>query len=353
MNHLLAKPITGGNTIVMDLWLDRAAAPMHSLHFSFGIGAMIAPQIANPFLSPDAKQQDDSLSTPSTFTSQSWTMTTEPGGESRIEICYAIIAAIVFVYGFVVLAVYLRGRPNGFQMREPSGRWKEMLHPALCGHGHAFYAVELLVILGFYFIHTIGGERAISKFLFSFAVETEVQFSKSDASSLQTAFWGSFTAGRLFGVPIARCVPVWAFILGDAVGAAVVAVVFSIYANRSRVALWVTSCFLGTFIAVAFPNGMAWANIYLAMNNISVMILIIGGACGGFVYQYLTGYLFDMDPKNLGYVMVGYGGAMILTFIIMEILAVLHGNKILREKAEKEAIEVDVSSEKNLDSTYL
>ena len=337
----------------MDLWLDRAAAPMHSLHFSFGVGAMIAPQIANPFLSPDAKDQDDSLTTEVPSTS-SWNSTIEPDGQSRIEICYSIVAIIVFIYGFVVLGVYLRGRPTGFHMRTPSGKWKEMLHPSLCGHGHAFYAVELLLVLAFYFIHTIGGERAISKFLFSFAVDTEVHFSKNDASSLQTAFWGSFTAGRLLGIPIARCTPIWVFILCDAIGATIAAIIFSIYSYRNRVALWATSCFLGMFIAVAFPNGMAWANIYLAMNNISVMILIIGGACGGFMYQYLTGYLFDIDPKNLGYVMIGYGGAMILTFVVMEILAVLHGKNILKEKAEKEAIQaIDISTEIFPESTYL
>lgn len=313
---------------MLDLWLDRAAGPMHSLHFAFGVGAMIAPQIANPFLSPDAKSQDDSLTTAAPTTS-SWNVTTEPKGESRIDICYGIIAAIVFVYAFVVLTFYLKGAPRGFILREPTEKLKEMIRPSLCGYGHSWYAVELLIMLFLYFIHTVGGEKAIGKFLFSFAVETEVQFTKDEASSLQTAFWGSFTAGRLLGIPIGRFLPVWIFILVDVLGATAAAITLSLYGYKNRVALWVTSCFMGLFISVAFANGMAWSNVYLAMNNISVMILIIGGACGGFIYQYLSGYLFDINPKNLGYIMVGYSGAMVITFVIMQVLAKVHSKKIL------------------------
>ena len=274
-----------------------------------------------------------------------WNSTSSPIEESRIEICYTIIAIIVFVYGFVVLGMYLRGPPKGFHMRQPSGKWKEMLHPSLCGHGYAFFAVELLVLLFMYFIHTVGGERAMSKFLFSFAVDTEVQFTKDDASSLQTAFWGSFTAGRLLGIPIARFLPVWAFILCDVIGVTAVSIAFCIYGYSSSLALWITSCFLGLFISVAFPNGMAWSNVYLSMNNISVMILSLGGACGGFIYQYLTGYLYNKDPRNLGYVMVGYGGAMVLTYAVMQILATVHGRKILSDKNNLELEEKTVKDE--------
>ena len=32
--------------MVMHLWGDDAASPMNSLHFGFGLGALLAPQIA-------------------------------------------------------------------------------------------------------------------------------------------------------------------------------------------------------------------------------------------------------------------------------------------------------------------
>jgi FHS family Na+ dependent glucose MFS transporter 1 len=246
--------------------------------------------------------------------------------------------------------MYLRGPPKNFHMRQPSGKWKKMLHPSICGHGYTFFAVELLIMLFLYFINTVGGERAMSKFLFSYAIDTEVQFTKDDASSLQTAFWGSFTAGRLLGIPIARFLPIWIFILCDVVGVAAVAVAFSIYGYKNRQALWITSSFMGLLIAVAFPNGMAWSNIYLTMNNISVMILIVGGACGGFIYQYLTGYLYNLEPKNLGYVMVGYGIAMVLTFAVMQILATVHGRTILKNDNNKDNVD-DIIVEKS--ETYL
>ena len=39
--------------MVMHLWKSGATFHMHSLHFGFGFGALLAPQVARPFLGPD------------------------------------------------------------------------------------------------------------------------------------------------------------------------------------------------------------------------------------------------------------------------------------------------------------
>jgi FHS family Na+ dependent glucose MFS transporter 1 len=42
---------SGGNALCMDSWIGFDSGPfMHTIHFSFGIGAFIAPIIAEPFL---------------------------------------------------------------------------------------------------------------------------------------------------------------------------------------------------------------------------------------------------------------------------------------------------------------
>ena len=51
--HILLLLVSGGNTMVMHLWGVKATSHMHSLHFGFGFGALLAPQIAKPFLGED------------------------------------------------------------------------------------------------------------------------------------------------------------------------------------------------------------------------------------------------------------------------------------------------------------
>ena len=42
---------TGGNVLLLNIWEGRDSGPyMHALHFTFGIGAFLAPLISRPFL---------------------------------------------------------------------------------------------------------------------------------------------------------------------------------------------------------------------------------------------------------------------------------------------------------------
>ena len=43
--------------MVMHLWGVKATANIHALHFGFGFGALLAPQIAEPFLGPDTSNE--------------------------------------------------------------------------------------------------------------------------------------------------------------------------------------------------------------------------------------------------------------------------------------------------------
>ena len=42
---------TGGNSLLLGIWAGRDSGPyMHALHFTFGLGAFLAPLLARPFL---------------------------------------------------------------------------------------------------------------------------------------------------------------------------------------------------------------------------------------------------------------------------------------------------------------
>ena len=55
---------TGGNVLLLNIWEGRDSGPyMHALHFTFGIGAFLAPLISRPFLVnvEEAEHLNDSL----------------------------------------------------------------------------------------------------------------------------------------------------------------------------------------------------------------------------------------------------------------------------------------------------
>ena len=313
---------------------------MHSLHFGFGLGALISPQVAQPFLSPDSDFDDeDHVTTP--YPSSTFSNTTVVPGVSRIEIPYCMMAILITAFAVVVFALYLKGPPKGFPVRTPTKNFKKMINPASCGKGNSTYGLALLVVLFFYYIQTVGGERAMSKYLFSYAVDGELRFTKREASNLQTAFWASFTAGRLSGVPISKFVSAKYMILGTSILSTVVAVVMATVAYNNVLGLWITSCLIGALVAVVFPNGMAWANTYLDVNSVGVMVAFVGGSCGDFAYNYATGFLFEKDPRNLMYVMVFYGAFTLVVFGVMQSLAHFLGKKYFGEDDAEEEEDVE------------
>ena len=56
---------SGGNVLILDCWKGGDSGPyIHSIHFSFAIGAFVAPLIAVPFLGKNATQlQGDNFDT--------------------------------------------------------------------------------------------------------------------------------------------------------------------------------------------------------------------------------------------------------------------------------------------------
>jgi MFS family permease len=47
-----------GNLLCLEIWDDGDAGPyMHSIHFSFAIGAFLAPIVALPFLSENSSEE--------------------------------------------------------------------------------------------------------------------------------------------------------------------------------------------------------------------------------------------------------------------------------------------------------
>lgn len=336
----------GGNALVMHLWGDRAAPHLHTLHFGFGLGALLAPQIARPFLSPDLDDDNHTICDDTNDVNG-----TSPASESRIEIPYAIISVFVILFSFVVLGFYIRGPPKGFPVRMPNRSLKALISPASCSRGYTIFGIELLLLLFLYFIQAVGGERAYGKFLFSFAIESDVQFSKNEASYLQSAFWASFTFGRLIGGPIAKFVPVNYMIIGNIVGDIITATILAIWAPTEAIILWIFTCFMGICIAMAYPNGMSWSNLHLDMNSMAVMLLTVGGACGGFIYQSVTGSLFEnVGPETLMYVMVMYAVAMAIVYTIMETLAYCHARRLPKNEivCELEVEEVGLDEDKDL-----
>ena len=207
---LMCLFISGGNTMTMHLWGEATASPMNAVHFGFGLGAILAPQLALPFLSPDAKAGNSETSTSVNETSnqtESFTHiydlnstgdTSHGESEAQLVYPYTIIALIGIIFTIMMVVFYVVGPPRGFPIRKPV-KSKVLFSPSSCAGGRLLYGLILFILLFLYFIQAVGGERAYGKFLFTYAVDSPLLFTKRSAANLNSLFWACFVCGRFSG----------------------------------------------------------------------------------------------------------------------------------------------------------
>ena len=335
--------------MVMHMWGEKAAAPMHSLHFGFGFGAIIAPQVAKPFLKPRNLNQSSSFSLTSddeVVLGINTSFSTPEEQKSRTE--YAFIAAgiVTFCCSLLWLGIYIKGPPKQFPRRKGSTKFsKKMFSPATCARGDFLYGTLILAVLFFFFIQCTGGQRAYGRFLLTFLIESDLKFKTDAAANLNSLFWASFTVGRATGIPISHFVSPPVMICVQSIALLITSVILAIWVFPKSLIIWIFSVPMGYFMAQVFPSGMSWSNIYLDMNSIAVMVLFIGTSAGGVIYQYLPGYLLkNYGQETLMYVMVAYGAGLVLAFVLMQILAKLYTKRNpTRNEFEEDVPEIVMS----------
>ena len=86
-------------------------------------------------------------------------------------------------------------------------------------------------------------------------MEGDLEFSKDDATNLQSVFWFCHLSGRFSGILIVKFVHIKYIVIGDAIGALLTTILLSIYGNQSVTALWILVGILGIFVSIVYPAG--------------------------------------------------------------------------------------------------
>ena len=301
---------------------------MNLLHFGFGVGNLIVPQIARPFLSPD--KEDGNITREATFFD---ILNKDNIDESRIEVAYAIIAILVLLVAVIQLALIIKGAPEGFPHWIPQGKLKAMVSPGSCARGNIFYGVELLVVLLLYYGCDSGASRSYFELIFSIVTEGNLELSKAEASTLQSVFWICFTLGRGLSSPITAFIRVQLYLTVVIVLLVIVSMVIALLGSQVLLVMWICNCCFGFLISVPFPNGMAWANLYLDMNSMATMVLLMGNSFGGLVFQAWAGYVYDNHSPDAVLYLPAVGCIILaVLFGIGQSIAYFQGD-IFRESA--------------------
>jgi MFS transporter, FHS family, Na+ dependent glucose transporter 1 len=273
----------GGNTMLVWVHHPKTGPYMNGLHFFFGVGAFLAPvMIAQLVL-----------------------MT---GG---ITWAYWALAMILVPLAFFVL----RLPSPTIQRVEDASAARQVNY-------------LLVTLLALFFFLNVGAEVSFGGWIYTYSVRLGLA-GETQAAYLTSLFWGTFTAGRLLGIPIAaRVRPRW-ILLGDLLGI-ILGLLIILFAPNPAVSIWIGTTLVGFSIASVFPTLISFAEHRMALSGKITSYFFVGASLGGMTIPWIIGQLFEsIGPR---FTMITLLVDVLLTLGIYVILIVYAGRM---EKGKK------------------
>ena len=310
------------------------SAPVtHIYHMVWGVGSLLAPQIARPFLhkyqpildhhQPSPTSHNTTLDDAKTSALKNLTRlsnvssitdidsnTTTCDGLTTAPIQYAfyivcILPTLMVIILFISYILELCKKKSVVieyvQLRNLSasdtGSQKRtglsIFDPGTCAGGKRGYGAILFLLIALYYFNIVGGEACLWRFIFSFAVESDLNFSVQEATVLNSAFGLSFVLGRFLSAVLSICLRPQSILYLACSGLSAGSALFVTYGYKDRIFAWISVITLGLFVAPLFPAGISWANRYLELTPMAVGVPYLACNIGAIAYSYVNGFLFD------------------------------------------------------------
>ncbi len=242
---------TGANTLLMWNHREKVGPYMNGLHFSFGLGAFLAPSVFALFLNL---------------------------GATHRETYWAIAATAVPVALFMLL---MPDSPQPVKQHETETAGTASVRPYL----------PILVISMLYLFFYVGAEVTFGGWIYTYATSLGLA-SATQAAYLTSGFWLAFTVGRLISIPVAT-----RFRTGQVIAAALVGCLAILGANfvfsNSLLLLWIVSAGLGFCMAPIWPSGYTLAGRSIKLTARMSSIILLGDSFGGMILPSLTGRVLE------------------------------------------------------------
>ncbi|KAI5929718.1 Sodium-dependent glucose transporter 1 [Manis javanica] len=279
---------TGGNVLILAIWGDRGAPPMQALHFSFALGAFVAPLLAKLALGTAASAENGTAAD----SGRSALKQSSGAGSGRLLgipddmnllWAYAVIGTYIFVVSILFFALFLK-----------KSSWHEKAKISAQRSRRAEFHKPLLCLLFLFFFFYVGAEVTYGSYIFSFAT-AHAGMKESEAAGLNSVFWGTFAACRGLAIFFATCLQPGTMVVSSNIGS-LGSSLFLVLFDKSPLCLWIASSVYGASMATTFPSGISWIEQYTTIHGKSAAFFVVGAALGEMAIPAVIGILQGSYP---------------------------------------------------------
>ncbi|CBY15514.1 unnamed protein product [Oikopleura dioica] len=252
--------------IMLKVWGSKKSASILQLHhFTFSIGAFLAPLLVSPFYSGD----DD-------ICSDSTDDNNEPvclGIGDNNSILTPFLISSAFIASVFILMIWLYFVDITEKIKEDN---QESADEREEDSFRDLWQYFIPVIL-FYFC-IVSGENVYQSNIFSYAA-CKVGWESGKASILNSIFWAGFGIGRGSGIFFSRFLRPSTYIIIDLIFCAATATFLSIYPTN-EIMLWIGSFTYGLGIATLYSCGISYSHELTNVSGKWIVTFGIGNAIG-------------------------------------------------------------------------
>ncbi|XP_072239316.1 major facilitator superfamily domain-containing protein 4A [Leuresthes tenuis] len=316
---------TVANLQLVKLYQKDSAVFLQALHFFIGLGALVSPLVADPFLadnscvlganwtanssSSDIKHLSDSLvgHRAALHNTSQYPVYTNGVVVTRVAYAFWIMAFINFPVPVAVLALMYHERllpcsSNSPRLldrepecsSDPSGNGGQ-------GHGNVFDCCKPAKLRGrssiFFILHALAGAivfitdgiiGSYAGFVYTYAVSPPLLMGHKAAGCLDSIFWASITLGRLAFIYFSYRYAAPLLLTISLVGVILVQCLLLIF-YTSSVFLFVGTCVLGLCISSVFPSMLAFTEDMFDYKGCATTVLVTSASTGEMMLQLLVG----------------------------------------------------------------
>ncbi|XP_034380367.1 sodium-dependent glucose transporter 1A [Arvicanthis niloticus] len=321
---------TGANVLILALWGDKGAPHMQALHFSFALGAVLAPPLAKLAWGTAASAQNH---TESDFNSLVLNRSSKAASDSVFAVpddmnllwTYASIGTYALVVSFFLFGLFCKKHSR-----------QEKSAASAQGARRAKYHRALLCLLFLFFFFYVGAEVTYGSYVFSFAT-THVGMEESEAAGLNSIFWGTFAACRGLAIIFATVLRPGTMIVLSNIGS-LASSFFLVLFDKNSLCLWIATSVYGASMATTFPSGISWIEQYTTLTGKSAAFFVIGASLGDMAIPAVIGILQEHYP-DLPVVLYTCLGSAIFTAVLFPVMYKLATLPLQRQRKGRQKIE--------------
>ncbi|XP_064468128.1 sodium-dependent glucose transporter 1B-like isoform X3 [Ornithodoros turicata] len=317
---------TGALVLLIKLWPDNPGPAQHIYHFCFGVGSLLAPLLAQPFLSVDAHDSDPNATSNHSLFSTSPTVDDFPVSsrssattpESRIHYAFLIVTIYLAAVVVFLAVLYIVDKSKNYDTVVRQTKDTEAVQSSAASDVR--FSRILIGLAGVYIAAYVTMECAYGHMLTTFGVKSDLHMPKSTAVYLTEFFFATFTAAGVLAALVAMKVSPFGLLLASKVTLLFAFCVLSVWGAKSSVVLWVGTALSGLGQAVIYGGVVSFCADYMEVTSNMMSVIVFTDGFGAMLAPVLVGPFIERFPMVLMYLCLALAIAMSIIFIVLHLL---------------------------------